>query len=132
MLRIRLISGYGRAPTIHKMISSDPHPVLVLVSDLILSSRINATARAQGTPVIPLRDPKQLAAHEGKRLIVDLNQPGAIDAAVLWKQRNPEASVIGFVSHVDMETIAKARTEGIDHILPRSRFVAELEQLLRS
>src|SRR5688572_23256167 len=106
------------------------HPVLVLVRDLIFSSRISVTARDVGAVVKLLRDPAALAAQEGSRLIVDLNQADALDAAIEWK-KHTGGEVIGFVAHVDAETIRRARDAGIDRVLPRSRFIVELESLLR-
>jgi hypothetical protein len=61
---------------------------------------------------------------------VDLNQAGALDAAIEWKKRCG-GEVIGFVAHVDADTIRRAREAGLDKVLPRSRFVADLESLLR-
>jgi hypothetical protein len=109
--------------------SADPVPVLVLVRDLMFSSRISATARAGGQPVRMLRDPSDLREAVGRRLIVDLNQPGALEAAVDWKRASSN-DVVGFVSHVDADTIARARAAGIDRVLPRSRFVELLPELL--
>ena len=110
-------------------------PVLVLVRDLLFASRISATARAIGVDVKMLRDEAKLAGETGRRLIVDLNQPAALEAAVAWKRervdRDGGVEVVGFVSHVDAETIRRAREAGVDHVLPRSRFVTELESILR-
>jgi DNA-binding NarL/FixJ family response regulator len=110
--------------------SAEPIPVLVLVRDLMFSSRISATARAGGAPVRMLRDPVELHNAPGRRLIVDLNQPGALEAAVEWKRASSSGDVVGFVSHVDADTIARARAAGIDRVLPRSRFVEVLPDLL--
>src|SRR5688500_13813215 len=106
-------------------------PILVLVRDLVFSSRITATARAEGAAVKVVRDAGKLPGETGKRLIVDLNEDGAIEAAVAWKASS-NGEVIGFVSHVDSATIARARDAGIDRVMRRSRFVEELPQLLRS
>ena len=106
-------------------------PVLVLVRDLMFSSRISATARAQGANVKIVRDAAKLTGEAGKLLIVDLNQNGAIDAAVAWKASSG-GNVIGFVSHVDADRIARAREAGIDRVVARSRFVEELAEILRS
>ena len=107
--------------------------ILVLVRDLIFASRIAATARAEGVDVRMLRHPAALAAEAGERLIVDLNQPGALEAAAAWRTAEPHArrEVVGFVSHVDAETISAARAAGIDRILARSAFVEKLPELLR-
>ena len=90
--------------------SSDRPPVLVLVRDLMFSGRIGATARAAGVALKVIRDPSALTGTKGRLLIVDLNQPGALEAAVTWKgESSPAADVVGFVSHVDAETITRAR-----------------------
>jgi DNA-binding NarL/FixJ family response regulator len=109
----------------------EPLPILVLVSDLIFSSRISAEARAAASPIKMIRQPNLLAGQPGRRLIVDLNLPGAIFAAAQWR-KNCGGEVIGFVSHSDLATIAEARTAGLDQVLPRSRFVEVLPELLKS
>jgi hypothetical protein len=108
---------------------SESLPVLVLVRDLMFSSRIAAVARDAGVAVNLLRDPQKLAGTPGERLIVDLNQPGALEAAAAW-MRTSAGQVIGFVSHVNSETIHSARAAGLDRVLPRSRFVEQLPELL--
>lgn len=108
----------------------DPLPVLVLVQDLIFATRISATARSAGVAVKMLRDAAALAREPGKRLIVDLSLPGAIEAAAEWRE-NHQGMVIGFVSHVDAATIHQARAAGFDQVLPRSQFVRILPELLR-
>ena len=109
---------------------SDDQSVLVLVRDLMFSSRISAEARAQQVAVKIIRDPARLNDESGARLIVDLNQDGAIEAASAWKGRCG-GDVLGFVSHVDSETIAKAKEQGIDHIVSRGQFTASLADILR-
>src|SRR4051794_8185170 len=105
-------------------------PVLVLVRDLLFSSKITATAQAMQLPVKIVRDPAKLISEQGSRLIVDLNQAGALEAAMEWKKAFA-APVIGFVSHVDRETIDRAQAAGIDQVLARSAFVQRLEELLK-
>jgi hypothetical protein len=105
--------------------------VLVLVRDLLFTSKITGEAKLQGISVKLIRDPQNLEGEAGDRLIVDLNQPGALEAAVQWKSSHP-GTVIGFVSHVDRETIERARSGGIDQVLPRSQFVQRLAELIKS
>src|SRR5438067_1133239 len=96
----------------------------------MMSGRITATAKAQNIPFRVIRDSQKLIEQpDGRRVIVDLNQVGALDAAAEWKAQNGGA-VIGFVSHVDAATIARARELGIDQVLPRSAFVERLADLL--
>jgi hypothetical protein len=105
-------------------------PILVLVRDLMFASKISATAQSEGVAVKMIRDPEKLAGEQGDRLIVDLNQAGALEAAAQWKSKSG-ARVVGFVSHVDRETIDRARSMGIDEVLPRSQFVQRLPELLK-
>ena len=105
-------------------------PVVVLVRDLILGSRVSAAAARLGVPIRSLRDPTALADAAGDRLIVDLNLDGAIAAATAWRSAAAGRTVVGFVSHVDAETTRHAREQGIDRVLARSRFVEILPELL--
>jgi hypothetical protein len=104
-------------------------PILALVRDLIFSTKITTTARAAGIEVQIVRDPGKLAGQAGRLLLVDLNLAGAIEAAALWRTTG-NAPVVGFVSHVDAETAASARSAGIDRVMARSRFVEMLPELL--
>jgi hypothetical protein len=108
-------------------------PVLVLIRDLMFMARVTGTAKEVGVPVKVVRDPAKLAAEgaagHADRLIVDLNLEGAIEAAAAWKAAGG-GSVAGFVSHVDSETIRRAREAGIDRVMPRSQFVQVLPELL--
>jgi len=104
-------------------------PVLVLVRDLIFATKITGTAQALNIPARLLRDPLTLAETPGSRLIVDLSLPGSIPAAAQWKAMTG-GEVIGFVAHVDSDTITAARAAGLDHVLPRSQFAKMLPDLL--
>jgi uncharacterized protein YuzE len=103
--------------------------VLVLVRDLMFAAKITATARAAGVDARLIREPDRLIGQMGDRLIVDLNQDGAIAAATSWQQATGRP-VIGFVSHVDKETASAAKSAGINRVVARSYFVDHLEQLL--
>ncbi len=113
------------------MTEAKPQQVLALCRDLMFSSKITATARAEAVTVKIVRDPSKLSDEPGSRLLVDLNQDGAIPAASEWKARTGGV-VIGFVSHVDAATINKAREARFDQVLARSRFVETLPDLLKS
>jgi hypothetical protein len=102
---------------------------IALIRDLMFASKVTATARAGGVAVRVFRDGENLPAAD--RLLVDLNQAGALESAVAWKAAGDGRSICGFVSHVDGETIAKAREMGVDLVLARSAFVQRLPGLLR-
>jgi hypothetical protein len=104
-------------------------PVLVFVRDMIFASKIRATAQSLGASVQMLRDASQLAGAHGRKLIVDLNQSGVIELSAEWGRATGK-DVIGFVSHTDSATIEAARAAGITQVLPRSRFVQVLAELL--
>jgi hypothetical protein len=103
--------------------------IVALVRDLMFSSRIRATAKDLGVAVRLVREPQQVIAAGGRRLLVDLNQEGAIEAAREWKQATGGV-VVGFVSHVDVETVTRARAAGVDQVMARSRFVERLSALI--
>lgn len=108
---------------------SDSTTVIAFVRDLMFASRITASTRTQGLTVKIVRSAAALEQLAGVRLIVDLAEPGAISAAVAWKQRSG-GQVVGFVSHVDQQTIADARQAGIDRILSRGGFTAQVDRLI--
>ncbi len=115
------------------MSQTDSPSILVLVRDLMFSGRILAEARAAAASVKVIRDPAELSKLDGnqpKLMIVDLNLPGALAAAAQWR-KTAGRSVVGFVSHEDIETISQARSAGVDQVLARSRFVQILPDLLK-
>jgi hypothetical protein len=109
--------------------TAPPSEIRALVRDLLFTSRITATARAANIALLVVRTPADLPPTPARRLLVDLNLPGALEAAAEWK-RLTACLVTGFVSHVDADTIARARAAGLDQVLPRSRFVELLPDLL--
>lgn len=112
--------------------SQRPEAILVLVSDLLFGSRITSVASNVGRAVTVLRLPQQLEKQGGTKLIVDLNQAGALMAAAAWAKACKGREVIGFVSHVDAATIAEAKGMGIGHVIPRSKFFEMLPGLIVS
>ncbi len=106
-------------------------PTLCLVRDLLFASKITVAATHAGVVVAIVRDPAKLVDRDGSQLFVDLNQEGAMDTAIAWRERTGKP-VVGFVSHVDTATIAAARDGGIDRVLARSAFVTQLADLLRN
>jgi len=106
---------------------------LLLCDDLIFTSRITGTARDLGLTVkvaSSLTALQSLARQETPCCaIVDLGHPGLVVADLMaWLKENcaPMPRVVAYGSHVDVETLRKAREAGCDPVLPRSKFVEEL------
>jgi hypothetical protein len=105
---------------------SDQPEIIVHIRDLLFSSKVTATARAQGVPVQVKRNLEDVA---GRVLIVDLNAEGALERAVAWKSCTG-GSVIGFLAHVAGDQIAAAKAIGIDRVMSNGSFSANLPAIL--
>jgi hypothetical protein len=97
--------------------------VVALAADLMLGSKVEATLSAAGHEVT-LSPSLQEAPLDGVDLLV-----ADLDAG------NPEAlvglgiPVLGYYSHVNVETRETAEAAGVDLVVPRSRLARELPQL---
>jgi hypothetical protein len=96
---------------------------VLAIADLMLGSKVQATLTAAGHEVA-LSGSLQEADFNGVELLV-----ADLDA------ENPEAlvglgvPVLGFYSHVNIETRQLAEAVGVDLVVPRSRLARELPQL---
>jgi DNA-binding NarL/FixJ family response regulator len=107
---------------------------LVLSDDLIFVSRIAATAQAAGLVVRQARTPAELVGLAKKDppggVLLDLQNPGLELSSLLSELRAacpvmPRITAYG--SHVEAELLRSAREAGCDLVLPRSKFVRELD-----
>jgi CheY-like chemotaxis protein len=108
---------------------------LVLSDDLVFMSRISATAQAAGLSVRQARTPAALVAMAREStpggVIIDLQNPGLDLPALLAELRavcSPMPRVMGYGSHVEAELLKAAREAGCDPVLPRSKFVKDLDR----
>jgi DNA-binding response OmpR family regulator len=102
----------------------------VLCDDLMFTSKVTATARAHGLTAAVARTPAAAVAKAPPTgcVLIDLHLPGLDLPAFLPSLRTGStATVIGFGSHIDVETLKAARAAGCDRVMPRSQFVKELE-----
>ena len=112
--------------------------VLVLVDDLMFRSKIKSAAAQLGAAVTfaGSRDAALAAMKAGAPalVILDLNNPRTDPLGTIAAMKHDETlsrvRTVGFVSHVDANTIGAARAAGIDEILARSAFAAALPDLL--
>ncbi len=132
--------------------------VLALVDDLFFQSKLAETARHVGVTLQTVTTGNALTeaarTHVPRLVLVDLNaRAGAIEAVErmcgssqtdnLHGSASPDEAdagktggnaqvpVIAFLSHVQTELAERARAAGCTNVLPRSKFTAELAQILR-
>ncbi|HVL68937.1 MAG TPA: hypothetical protein VM364_16900 [Vicinamibacterales bacterium] len=112
--------------------------VLVAVDDLLFSSKIRATAKQVQIEVAFARTPDEILAQaralRPSLIVFDVNSEKAdpINTVAALKA-DPELQAIpttGFVSHVNTQAILAARRAGMDEVMARSAFAANLPQIL--
>jgi len=96
--------------------------VLAIVPDLMLASRVEESLRSAGHDVSVVASLPDSA--ETDLLVCDLD---AVEAGEIARAGAP---VLGFYSHVDVETKQAAEAAGVDLVVPRSRMARELPQLV--
>ena len=111
---------------------------LLLSRDLIFTSKITGTAQALGHRVTTAGNAalaKTLIEWGHPRVVfVDLGAGELVSPDALASYRKlagPETRFLAFGSHVDARALADAAAAGCDPVLPRSRFSAELPDLIR-
>ena len=114
--------------------------ILVAVDDLLFSSKIRTTGKQVGAELTFARTPAEILEHartsRPSMVIFDLNSarlnPLGVIAELKSDPLTREIKTLGFVSHVQADTIAAARAAGIDEVLARSAFSAQLADILKS
>ena len=114
---------------------ADTSPGLLLSADLMFTSKICGTADSLGLRIEVLDDAceatPRLADTDYACLLIDLTVPGLdISNLIAGLPAEKRPWVIAFGPHVQTARLEAARTAGCDEVLPRSRFSAELPQLL--
>jgi DNA-binding NarL/FixJ family response regulator len=113
-------------------------PIYAYVTDLLFSTKITSTGQALGVPVTVARSVDALAAQmnaagvgDAHLVIVDLNASGdPLEAIRRMKAQSAPPRVIAYVSHVQADLAAAARTAGADDVMPRSAFSKNLPAIL--
>lgn len=110
--------------------------VLALVDDLFFQSKLMETARQVGVDVRVVSNGDALlqaaAAQTPALVLVDLNaRQGALEALTQLCAAGQAQTVVAFLSHVQTDLAAKARAAGCEQVLPRSKFTADLAEILR-
>jgi CheY-like chemotaxis protein len=118
---------------------SDTSPVpagLLLSDDLIFASRIRGAARDLGFAMATARSSAELlelARRSPPRcVLVDLDNPG-LEIEALTKELlalDPVPRIVAYGPHVNAELLRQARAAGCEPVLPRSKFVEQLQACL--
>jgi PleD family two-component response regulator len=112
--------------------------ILAAVDDLLFSSKIRTTAKQAGVELVFARTPdeiiSQARALRPALVIFDLNSAKADPINTVTTLRSDpdlrSLPTMGFVSHVDTELILAAREAGVDEVMARSAFAANLAKIL--
>jgi nucleoside-diphosphate-sugar epimerase len=98
--------------------------VLSISTDLMLGSRVEGALSAAGHEVVASGslDPAKLSDVELVVADLDVADPAALAATGV--------PVLGYYSHVDVDTKARAEAAGVDKVVPRSRMSRELPDLV--
>ncbi len=107
--------------------------VVILEPDLFFSVRLEDVVRAAGGEPVTIDEADQFVAAVARTFpvlaLLDLKTPGDWEAAVRQCKVKPHTRLIpiyAFGSHVDVETLQRARRAGADHAWARSRMMEEL------
>ena len=114
--------------------------VVCVVDDLIFSIKISTAAKHLGADIYFERSREKILQTVREKqptlVIFDLNSAklAPIDMIAAMKGEPALSSIrtLGYVSHVDSETIDRARSAGIDQVLARSAFSEKLGEILTS
>jgi CheY-like chemotaxis protein len=112
--------------------------IVALVDDLMFRSRIQTAAKGVGADVRFVASPEAAVSlvrnHAPVVVIADLSASRLSPLDVIAELRaDPSLAstrIIGFVAHVDAETVRAARAAGADEVIARSAFVTRLPELL--
>lgn len=112
--------------------------ILCAIDDLIFSIKISTAAKGLGADVFFERAGDmvlpRIREKQPSLVIFDLNSsrldPIGVVTAMKSDDQLKTIRTLGYVAHVDADTIAAARAAGIDQVLARSAFVTRLGEIL--
>jgi DNA-binding NarL/FixJ family response regulator len=111
---------------------------LLLSRDLIFTSKVTGTARMLGFQVLTAGNAALAQAMieqwHPRAVFIDLAAGDLVKTEALIAYRavaGPETAFVAFGSHVDTAGMAAAADAGCDLVLPRSKFSAELPELVK-
>lgn len=113
--------------------------IVCVLDDLLFSVKISTAAKSTGAEVYFERTPGMAIAHIKEKqpslVIFDLNSARLNPLRAIAELKADPATrgikTLGFVSHVQRDTIEAARQAGIDEVLARSAFAERLAEILK-
>ena len=113
-------------------------PAVVIVEpDLFFSVRLEDVVQAAGGDPVTIEEADQLVEAVARTFpvlaLLDLKTPGDWEAAVRQCKLKPHTRLVpiyAFGSHVDVETLQRARRAGADHAWARSKMMEELVEVV--
>ena len=106
--------------------------VAAVISDLMLFSRIDHAAAEAGASLTRLDSPADLPDGDLDLVLVDWSARDQdwTRQLVAWCARAPEARMILFGRHTELDAHADARSAGLGPMWARSRLIGELPSIL--
>ena len=111
--------------------------VIVGVTDVLFKSKILGAAQQISGDIVLAHNQEGVLDAAGQlnaeRVILDLNEKkyDVMETIRVLKEAQPGTEIVGFVSHVQRDVMAKAKIAGCDVILAREAFVKKLAELLK-
>ena len=108
--------------------------ILVAVKDLLFGSKIQESGKRTGTTLLwasrfsPLQE--VVADRRPDVLIVDLGEPGVMDALRAVRDARPDLRIVGFLGHVQEANAAEARSLGVEELFTKGQFSAQVDRIL--
>lgn len=107
--------------------SDQEAPLLLLTSDPMVVRGASAAAAGAGLPVLTAKD---RGANPPAVIVVDLEQPGAIDEVEALRSANPDATIVGHLSRPEQDRWVEAERAGCDLVANRGSVGRQLKKLL--
>jgi len=120
------------------MPTEEKKKILAVLEDLFFTVKINESAKRAGLPIQFLKsetDVLEQAKSQPTLIIIDLNchaiDPLKLIAELKGNPQLKSISLLGYMSHVQVELKRKAQDAGCDMVLARSAFSQNLPQILK-
>ncbi len=113
--------------------------IIAVADDLFFAAKMQQTAKQVGVELRLVRaadfQPESLRGETPALLICDLNATSANVVELIRQVKADEelkaVPVVAFLSHVQVDLQRAAQEAGADQVLPRSKFSANLAEILR-